>query len=304
MDELFELLKSRLGKRGVKVVSGLSFAELTTFGCGGKVKLTAYPTTVRQLVYTVKLLDKLKVNYVLLGKGSNVLASDNDYDGVAVVTAGITNVQIRGTTVYALAGTSTLSLAHALQIAGLTGGEFFACLPATVGGAVVGNAGCFGQDVGKIVHGVEILHRGRRKWLKNSKCHFGKRNSVFKNGDYVVLAARFKLARSTPDVVKSNIEQMRHRKAASQPLNYRSAGCVFYHDTVSISRLIDQAGLKGYRVGGAMVSTKHAGFVLNVDKATAKDIYLVTQHVAETIWQRYGIRAKLEIRLINFEENR
>lgn len=301
MDEKsFELILTKVKKYSVEARLDRSFSELTTFGAGGKIKITLYPDTVHKLIKSVKLLDKLGVQYCVLGRGSNVLASDSDYDGVVVVTTKLSGIKIKGEYVYALAGTSTIALAKELQKRGLSGGEFLACLPATVGGAVVCNAGCFNQDVQKIVRGVEILHHGRR-WLLKNKCKFSKRNSIFKEQDgYVVLAAKFKLSRSTPDEVKRRIDQMRQTKAASQPLNFRSAGCVFYHDSVAVSRLIDKAGLKGYREGGAEVSDKHAGFIINVDKATSKDIYLVIQHVAATLWERYGVRPKLEICLVNF----
>ena len=302
-DKTFQLILSKMSKYAVETSVDKNFSELTTFGCGGKIKLTIYPDSIRKLTKTVRLLNKLKVEYCVLGKGSNVLASDSDYDGVAVVTTKLSQIKIKGNYAYALAGTSTITLAKELQKRGLSGGEFLACLPATVGGAVVGNAGCFGQDVQKILHGVAFLHNNRRKWLKKSKCKLSKRNSIFKQKGYTVLAAKFKLTPSTPDEVQSRIKRMRETKAASQPLNYRSAGCVFYHDSVAVSRLIDEAGLKGYRVGGAEVSDKHAGFVINVDKATSKDIYLVLQHVESTLWERYGIRAKREVQLINFTKD-
>ena len=301
-DNTFQLILFKMGKYAVEMQFDKSFSELTTFGTGGKIRLTLYPDSIKKLTKTVRLLNKLKVDYCLLGKGSNVLAADSDYDGVAVVTTKLSDIKIKGNFAYAFAGTSTVTLAKELQKRGLSGGEFLACLPATVGGAVVGNAGCFGQDVQTILHGVEFLHNNRRKRFKKSKCKLSKRNSIFKQKGYAVLAAKFKLTPSTPDEVQERIRQMRETKAASQPLNYRSAGCVFYHDSVAVSKLIDEAGLKGYRVGGAEVSNKHAGFVINVDKATSKDIYLVLQHVATTLWERYGVCVKREVQLINFTE--
>lgn len=303
-DKIYRQILSKMKKYAVEIRLDKSFSELTTFGCGGKILITVYPDSERKLIRTVKLLDRLKVNYCVLGKGSNVLADDGDYDGVAVVITRLSGITIKGEYAYVLAGTSTVTFAKELQKRGLSGGEFFACLPATVGGAVVGNAGCFGQDVQSVLCKVAVLCNGKRKWLKKSKCELKKRRSVFKEqGNYTVLAAKFKFLRCTPEQVKAKIDEMRRVKAANQPLNYRSAGCVFYHDNVAVSRLIDEAGLKGYTVGGAQVSTKHAGFVLNVDKATSKDIYLVIQYVATTLWERYGIRVKREVQLINFTKD-
>ena len=255
-----------------------------------------------KLVKAVRLLAKLQVPYYILGKGSNVLASDNDYDGAVIVTTKMSGIRVRGARMRALAGTSTLALYKELEKRGLSGGEFLSCLPATIGGATVSNAGCFGQDVKGILRSVTVLCKGRVRKLSVNKSRLSKRNSIFKqNSNYTVLAVQLKFNLSTPDNVRQSSQQMRKTKADTQPLNFRSAGSMLYHDSVSISRLTDQAGLKGYAVGGAQVSDKHAGFILNVDKATSKDIYLVMQHVERTVWEHFGIVAKREICLVNFD---
>ena len=290
-------------KYSVEIYFDKAFSELTTLGCGGKINITVYPDTPRKLVRVVRLLNRLKVNYCLLGRGSNVLCSDDDYDGVVVVTTRMRGLRIKRNRVYALAGVTTVALAHALKNKGLTGGEFLACIPATVGGAVVTNAGCYGQEIKDIVTGVKALYRGKIVRLSAKKCTFGKRTSIFaqENG-YVILAVKMKLAQSTYVDVYQRIIDMSSKKAAAQPIGVRSAGSALYHDKVAVSRLLDEAGLKGYTVGGAQVSTKHAGFVINIDKASSQDIYLVIRHMQQTIRQRYGIDAKMEIRLINFTE--
>lgn len=302
-DKTFVWILSKTKKYRVATSLDKSFCELTTLGVGGKIKITLFPDTVKKLIRTVKLLTKHKVNYVLLGRGSNVLAADGDYDGVVVVTTGINKMRVKGNRVVAECGASTIAVAKKLQQAGLSGGEFFACLPATVGGALTSNAGCFGQDVKGILSSVTVLNCGKVRTMSVEHCQLTKRNSIFKQNGGVVLSAKFKLIPSTAEDVKLKMEEMRQRKAKTQPLNYRSAGCMLYHDKVAISYLTDKAGLKGYTVGGAQVSPKHAGFILNVDKATAKDIYLLVQHVADTVWQRYGIRAKLEVCLVNFTKD-
>ena len=303
-DKILLKLLSKMKKYSVETCLDKRFSELTTLGCGGKIKVTVYPDTIRKLVKVMRLLNRLCVAHYVLGKGSNVLASDSYYDGIVVVTTKMSLVRTHGVKIYALAGTSTLSVYKIMEKCGLTGGEFLSCLPATIGGATVGNAGCFGQDVKGILHSVKVLHNGKVKKLSAKQCLLTKRNSIFKhNADYTVLAVKLRCTHSTPEEVKQKSQQMRTKKADTQPLNYRSAGCALYHDSTSISRLTDQAGLKGYSVGGAQVSDKHAGFILNVDKATSKDIYLVMQHVERTIWERYGIQAKREICLVNFDEN-
>ena len=291
-------------KYSVETSCDRAFSELTTLGCGGKIKITIYPDSVSKLVRCVRLLHRLKVTYCILGRGSNILASDDYYDGVAVVTTKMKSFRVVGRYVWALAGASTVTLGNALKERGLAGGEFLACLPASIGGAVVTNAGCYGQEMSGIVTSVKVLQCGKIRRLSAKLCKFCKRNSVFAQNDgYVILSVKMKLRHSHPQDVKERIDEMRAKKAATQPLNFRSAGSVLYHDKVAVSRLLDQAGLKGYTVGCAQVSSKHAGFVINIDKATAKDLYLIIRHMQQTLRERFGIDAKLEIRLINFSKD-
>ena len=302
-EKIYEQVLAKMKKYCVETYLDKTFSELTTLGAGGTIKITVYPDTVRKLVKAVRLLCKLNVKHCILGKGSNVLASDNNFDGVVIVTTKMSKISVHGVKIYALAGTSTLKLYKETEKWGLTGGEFLSCLPATIGGATVTNAGCYNQDVKGILHSVTVLHKGKIRKLSAEQCKLSKRNSIFKQDDsYTVLAVTLKCAHSTPEEVKQRSVQMRRQKAQAQPLNFRSAGCMLYHDSVSISRLTDQAGLKGYTVGGAQVSDKHAGFILNIDKASSKDIYLVMQHVERTIAERFGVQARREVCLINFTQ--
>ena len=297
-------LVSKMKKKLIPIDENLSFRELTTLGCGGTIKLTVYPTSVKQMVFAVKLLTKLGVPFVVLGKGSNTLASDEPYDGVVVSALKMNKLKLSKRGAYAQAGVSTLNLGKQLREHGLSGGEFLSCLPASVGGATVSNAGCFGQEMSSIVKYVTVLCNGRVKRIPASQCGFAKRRSLFKNNaDYVVLGVRLKLVKRNAEEISATIADMRARKAATQPLDFRSAGCTLYHDKVAVSRLIDQAGLKGYMVGRAQISTKHAGFVVNLDKARSKDIYLVMLHAKNTLYNRFGVCAKVEVNLVNFTKD-
>lgn len=305
MDSLaLNAVVSIMKKKSIETNADLTFSRLTTLGVGGKIKLVIYPDTISKIVYAVRYLSKFKIDYIVLGKGSNTLASDEVYDGVVVSTLKLNKLKISGRNVSAQAGLSTVTLAKQLQTRGLTGGEFFACLPASVGGTTVTNAGCFNQDVQSVVTSVTALHNGKVIKLPASKCNFGKRQSVFKNNaDYVVLSTQFKFVQSNPDSVADTIASMRRRKSDTQPLNYRSAGCVLYHDKVAVSRLIDEANLKGFQIGDAKISTKHAGFVVNLDKAKSKDIYLIIRHVKRALYLSYGVVAKVEVCLVNFTKD-
>lgn len=301
-EQQFNLLLSKMKKFSVSTLTNLPFAGLTTFKSGGTIKLVIYPDTIRKLVKCLRLLDKLNVDHVILGKGSNFLASDYPYDGVAVVTTKIKGVKIKKTAAAALCGTSTASFAKELCKNALSGGEFFACLPASVGGAVTCNAGCYNQEVSQILTEVTAYRKGKIKRIKASCCKFSKRNSLFKNSDYVVLTAKFRFTTSTKEQISASIAEMQQKKRDTQPLDKRSAGSALYHKTAQVSKLIDQAGLKGYSVGDAQVSTKHAGFVINNGAATSEQILSVIRHVKDTLYKKYGITAKTEITLFNFKE--
>ncbi len=300
--DVYRCLLAKMKKFRVQTRLDLAFDRLTTLGAGGKICIVAFPDSVRKLTKTLKLLRKLHVPFVVLGRGSNVLASDDFFDGVAVVTVHVNRFNVRGRYVRAQCGASTAAVAQALAAKGLHGGEFLGCLPATVGGSVAGNAGCFGQQMADIVCLVTVLDGGKVRHIRANDCFF-RRDSVFRRRNMTVLAVRMKFGRSTPQQVRQTMRQMREKKAASQPLGARSAGCVLFHERVAVSRLIDEAGMKGYRLGGAQVSQKHAGFVLNVDNASSKDIYLLIQHLQAVLRRKYGIVAKCEVQLVNFTEH-
>jgi len=301
-EQTYKRFISKMKKYSVDCRGNLPFAQLTTFGIGGTIKITVYPDTRRKLVKTLLLLDKLNIPYFVLGKGSNVLASDDNYDGVVVSTLNVKGVQIRKNRVKAECGESTVTLACKLRDAELSGGEFFACLPASVGGAAACNAGCFGQDVASVLKSVLIYRNGKVKRINASECRFRKRQSIFKNSRDAILPCKFKLDYSPRECIEETIRAMRKQKAETQPLNKRSAGCALYHEKAAVSRLTDKAGLKGFTVGGAEVSVKHAGFVVNNGNATAQDVLAVIDKIRREVYSRYGVCPKCEITLFNFKE--
>ncbi|MCM1533738.1 MAG: UDP-N-acetylmuramate dehydrogenase [Corallococcus sp.] len=297
-------IEAKMKKYSVPTCANVPFAGLTTLGCGGTIKLVVYPKSERQLARVIRLLTKSGVCYCVVGHGSNILASDDEFDGVAVSTNNVRGYKIRRETAVVSCGTSTLTFANALRRYGLSGGEFFACLPASVGGAIVTNAGCYGQNVSDVLQRVTVIYKGKLKRLRADECMLAKRDSLFKNNsDYVILSAVFKFNKSSSQEVNQTIAEMRAKKARSQPLNYRSAGCVLYHDKAAVSKLLDEMGFKGVSIGGAQVSDKHAGFVLNVDKAKSKDIYLLIRRMQSALNERYGICAKIEVCMINFTKD-
>ena len=292
----------KMHKLGIASHTNYAFSQLTTLAVGGPIALTIFPTQTSQLVNAAKYLTKHNVPFCVLGKGSNILASDNPFDGVVIATKNLNGVCANGTFVTADCGTPTAKVAQLCVAKGLSGGEFLACLPASVGGVTICNAGCFGQCAQDIVHSVKVLLNGVIKTLSNKQCNFTHRNSIFKNSNYVILQVTFCFAQSTATQVAHKIQWMKCQKSKTQPLGSKTAGCVLYNANVPLSKLIDEAGLKGYQIGQAKVSKKHAGFVINIDKSSAKDIYLIIQYIQQVLLERYNVTSKVELNLLNFAE--
>lgn len=292
-------LKSLLCAEGVLTKSGVTFTQLTTIGCGGNIALTVYPISTEQLAYTVKVVRQFDVPYAVLGRGSNVLASESDFWGVVIVTTRMTEIHNGVGEIKALCGTPTVALARLLADNSCGDGEFLHCLPATVGGAAVMNAGCFGQNMAGIVSEVTYIDdKGNLRTTDGKDCDFGYRNSIFKqNADMIVAEVTIKKRAVRYDVA-TKCKEMFEQKRATQPLSEKSFGCAFYSKDFAASRLIDLAGLKGLTIGGAKVSEKHAGFVINVDKAKSQDIYLLLTYIKDAVRQKFRCQLNTEVCLL------
>ena len=294
---------AKMHQLGMQSHTDYTFSQLTTLGVGGAIALTVFPNKTSQLTLAAKYLAKNKIPFCIIGKGSNILASDNYFDGVVVATKNLRELTCNGCFVTADCGTASAKVAECCVAKGLSGGEFLACLPASVGGVTACNAGCFGQCAQDIVHSVKVLHNGEIKTLTNKQCNFAHRSSIFKGNNYVILQVTFCFQTSTPTQVAHKIQWMKTQKSKTQPLGCKTAGCVLYNEKVPLSKLIDEAGLKGYQIGQAKISKKHAGFVVNIDKSTAKDIYLIIQYIQQVLLERYNVPSWVELNLLNFAED-
>lgn len=303
MDNVKELLCKFAQRNKIELSFDKSFKQLTTIRCGGKITVAAYPDTLLKFTKLLRFVSKNNVKYIVLGRGSNVLASDDYYCGMVICTCKLNCVRVNGTRVTCYPGTSTAKLSQILVDNCLHGGEFLACLPASIGGAITCNAGCFNQQASNVVKRVQVWHNGKLRWLSNAEMKFGKRNSVVKNTNAVVLQAVLEFEKQDKTEIINTVNQMKSDKKRTQPLGEPSCGSVLYHEKVAVSALIDKAGLKGYRLGGAQISQKHAGFVINVDKAESKDIYLLIKHVQQVLFRNYGIVANTEVCFVNFGDN-
>ncbi|MDR3304695.1 MAG: UDP-N-acetylmuramate dehydrogenase [Clostridiales Family XIII bacterium] len=290
-----------------EIVGGAQFAEAdvsmaryTTFRCGGRAKIFARPQAEEALLACIRALSEADFPYFLLGNGSNVIVRDGGFDGAVLSTVsalgGFDKDDSRGR-VRIGAGEILGTAAKSAADAGLSGFEFGGGIPGTVGGAVYMNAGAYGDDISGILREVRAWHVLDDKCytLTNADCDFGYRNSLFQREPFVILDADFELSRSEPSSVRGRMNELAKKRAEKQPLSEPSAGSYFKRPEGGYAgQLIEEAGLKGFAVGGAMVSAKHAGFLVNRGGAKTSDVLAVAAHVRDTVFKKTGILLETE----------
>lgn len=288
-----------------KIDEDVSLSKLTTYRVGGKASCIAYPKDINALVNLLKLLKSNGVKYKLLGNGSNLLFSDNDYQGVLIKLSEFNNIEfISKNKLRVGAGYSLIKLSLLTAKKGLTGLEFASGIPGSVGGAVFMNAGAYKSDMGYVVESVKVLTPNYEVInLENKEMNFHYRSSYLqKNRDYICLEVIIKLQVGKRDAIEEVIKERRERRIASQPLEYPSAGSVFRNPEGNFAgKLIEDCSLKGMKRGGAMISDKHANFVVNYKDATSSDIKYLIDLAHDTVLEKYGIDMKIEQEFVNWE---
>lgn len=278
----------------------VSLAKLTTFKIGGNCRLLIEACDTSEISKTLALCRRYDVKYYILGNGSDILAADEGFDGV-VLKLGVRHAQVRasGDKILAQSGASGKSVYKCALAKGLCGAEFLATLPASVGGAVCMNAGCFGTDMSDIVDKVWATDGNEEREFTGRELAFGYRNSAFSDNGFVVTAASLSLEKAPREFISARAAEFMTAKRLGQPLESPSAGSVFRRDGDIIpARLIDRCRLKGYRVGDAAVSEKHAGFIVNKGHATARDVARLIDIVGTRVKAEFGVNLQLEIKLL------
>lgn len=279
--------------QSVTTESSFTFAKHTTYGCGGAAKLAYFPKSIRQAAAVYDLLKYDKTEFVTLGNGSNVLASDKFFDGAVVCMKNLKGIYRTGkNTFFCRAGTTVSEILKFCVNYGFGGLEFLAGIPATCGGLVCMNAGADGKSVGgKVVH--VKYYDGKMRRLSNKNCKFGQKYSIMRDRDGLILGAEFACAlKDGGEVELAVADYLEKRK--SQPKG-KSCGCVFKNaENVSAGKLIDEAGLKGLSFGGAEVSGKHANFIVNNGGSSA-DIYALICEVKRKVYARTGVLLEEEV---------
>ncbi|MBU2545117.1 UDP-N-acetylmuramate dehydrogenase [Patescibacteria group bacterium] len=280
----------------------ISLKEYTTFKVGGLAKFFYIAKTKESLIEAIKKALKKNLPIFILGGGSNVLALDSGYDGL-VIKIHHTKHIIQDTNVYAEAGLSLRKLIHDVNNESLSGFEWAAGIPGTIGGAIYGNARAFGVNISDIIKEVEVLDKESLeiKTLSKNQCQFSEKQSIFKKDkNLIILSVILELEKGNERKIKETIEENLKSRRERQPLEYPSAGSIFINKEGAepSSVLIDKAGLKGTKVNSAEISQKHAGFIINTGNAGSADVLELIEIIKKEIKFKFGIELETEIQII------
>lgn len=273
----------------------------TTFRAGGRADYLVMPSNEEQVRDLVLLLKKENVPYYVMGNGSNLLVRDQGFKGVIIQIARKMNqIRVEGETIYAQAGALLSKIAAQALGEGLTGFEFASGIPGTLGGAVMMNAGAYGGEMKQvIVNACVLTSAGEIAVIPADLMELGYRTSVFAKNQDIILSAQLKLGYGNEAVIREYMDELKEQRVSKQPLEYPSAGSTFKRpEGYFAGKLIQDAGLRGFQVGGAQVSEKHCGFVINKDHATATDILSLMEQVSDKVEAKFGVRLEPEVKII------
>ncbi len=270
----------------------------TTFRIGGIADLYITPSSVQSLTDLCGMIKECEVRCYFLGNGSNVLFDDEGFRGAVVSLCALRGIDCEENTISAEAGYSFTALSKAARDNSLTGMEFANGIPGTVGGAVYMNAGAYNGEVSFVLKESTYLDLDTLevKSILLDEHNFGYRDSIYKHTNRLILSAKFKLQKGSKDEITEMMNDFMNRRVSKQPLDFPSAGSVFKrYPGRFTAQMIDEAGLKGYTVGGAQVSEKHAGFIINIGGATAKDVQDLIAHIQKNILEKFGCAIEREV---------
>jgi len=288
MTKRFENIKDLTLQRDV------SAKALTSFKAGGKASIVLYPETKTAFTEAIKAAQG---NFTVIGNGSNILMPDSDYNTPIICTVKMREITLDGSLITASSGASLTSLALKTAQLGIKGFEFLYGIPGTVGGAVKMNAGAYGSSISDILSTVTVATRqGDIYTLSSEECELDYRHARFFQSGEIILEASFKGEKGEKTKIQNKMDDLMAQRKAKQPLEYPSAGSYFKRPEGHFAgKLIEDAGLKGLRVGGAMVSEKHAGFIINYCEATTDDILKLEEKVRSAVFKEFGVTLECEV---------
>lgn len=275
-------------------------SEHTYFKVGGPADIMVTPSTKDKVIEVINLCKSENMPYIIIGNGSNLLVRDGGIRGVVIKLSALNNIIVNEEDIIADSGALLSDVSKKALEFSLTGFEFACGIPGSVGGAVFMNAGAYDGELCNVISEALVIdENGNLKVLNNSELELGYRTSAVMTNGYVVIQAKFKLKKGTYEKIKGRIDELTARREDKQPLEYPSAGSTFKRPVGHFAgKLIQDAGLKGFCIGGASVSEKHSGFIINKDHATANDILNLIVHVQKTVKDMFGVDLSPEVRII------
>ena len=275
----------------------------TTFRIGGPADMMFFPAMEQKIALAIRLALDYHIPYTVIGNGSNLIVRDGGVIGLVIALGErFSHISIENNVLTAEAGATLSKVATEAQRAGLSGLEFASGIPGTLGGGCAMNAGAYGGQLSDALIDARVLIDGEIRTLTRDEMQMGYRTTLPLREGGVVLSARFRLQSGDPNAISERMRELNARRREKQPLNFPSAGSVFKRpESYFAGALIEQAGLKGAQIGGAQVSEKHAGFIVNIGNATAGDVLTLIERVQKTVFEHSGVHLETEVRVIGEE---
>lgn len=300
-DKFVGLFGKFYDENDIKIDEKLS--SYVNFKVGGPADILLIPKSKEQVIKSVEVCKENKIPFYLIGNGSNILVRDGGFRGVVISLKEVNTIIVDGDKIEAECGAMLKAVSDKAMENSLTGFEFACGIPGTIGGAVFMNAGAYDGEIAHVIESVEIIDEECNiVRLSNKDLDFGYRSSIVMKKGYTVLSAVFKLEKGQVKTIKELVDDLTNKRESKQPLEYPSAGSTFKRPTGYFAgKLIQDAGLKGYSIGGAAVSEKHSGFVINKGNATAKDITDLIKYIQDEVKRQFGVELHPEVRIIGEE---
>ena len=296
--EILKQIKEELA--GIEILFNEPLKQYTYTKVGGAADYLAFPRNQYELKRIVTFANAQEIPWMVLGNSSNIIVRDGGIEGFVIMFDHFHDIRVNGYVIEAEAGAKLIDVTHVARHHSLTGFEFACGIPGSIGGAVYMNAGAYGGEIAHILQSCKVLTpEGEIKTLTAEELAFGYRHSKIQETGDVVISAKFALAPGNYDQIDQEMARLTHLRELKQPLEYPSCGSVFKRPVGHFAgQLISEAGLKGHRIGGVVVSEKHAGFMINVDHGTAKDYEDLIAHVIATVEKSAGVTLEREVRII------
>ena len=282
--------------QSLKVEQNVMLKKYTTFKVGGPANIFVTPRTEQALIKLTRIINETDQSYFVLGKGSNIIVGDKGYNGIIIYTGQLDKIKVDNNTIVAQSGATLKDIAEIAQDYSLTGMEFASGIPGSLGGAVFMNAGAYGGEMNDIIQKVSAVdQKGQKKVMPKKELNLSYRSSIFQENEYIILNAFLKLTKRNKDDIRAKMDKLERKRKNKQPLEYPSAGSSFKRPKDHYTGpLIEKANMKGYQIGGAQVSEKHAGFIVNKGNATAQDIVKLIQKIQKEVYAISGVKLKPE----------